>query len=247
MSIDPYNDVEIYEVDIEDKIVEVITLTDTPKKKVEEMSSQKVTDPPAQSIMPTASTLKQKNIVVTDIISQNIAKDYVVEKDEGENSDETMSISSMSTADYDRDEAEDLIAKIASCHTALAKHYEDINGIIPHMTKTQMATYLGKIPIIPLVKPEAGPVKKLYSAEDASEDDHICLMVGETWEDKLKYLVDHVPAEKLMFAIAIGDLQLNQTSQAKISMKYGFPKTRIQRTMSQDPAHHKGWQQYQAK
>ena len=46
-------------------------------------------------------------------------------------------------------------------------------------------------------------------------------------EDKLKYLIDHVPAEKLMFAIAIRDLQLNQTSQAKISMKYGFPKTRI--------------------
>ena len=47
MSIDLYNDVEIYEVDIKDKIVEVITLTDTPKKKVEETSSQKETDPPA--------------------------------------------------------------------------------------------------------------------------------------------------------------------------------------------------------
>ena len=56
----------------------------------------------------------------------------------------TMSISSTSMADYDRDEAEDLVSKITSCHTALAKHYEDINGIIPHMTKTQMATYLGK-------------------------------------------------------------------------------------------------------
>ena len=55
---------------------------------------------------------------MTDIISQNIAKDYVVEKDEGEDSDETMSISSTSTADYDRDEAEDLVVKIASCHTA---------------------------------------------------------------------------------------------------------------------------------
>ena len=159
MSIDPYEDVEVYEVDIEDKIIEVITLTDTPKKKTEETSSQKVTTPPAQSTTPIASTSKQENIVVTDIISQNIAKDYVVEKDEGEDSDETMSISSASTADYDRDEAEDLVAKITLCHTALAKHYEDINGIIPHMTKTQMATYLGKIPIIPLVKPKAGPVK----------------------------------------------------------------------------------------
>ena len=244
MSIDPYNDVEIYEVDIEDKIVEVITLTDTPKKKMEEIS-QKVTDPPAQPTMPITSTSKQENIVVTDIISQNVAKDYVVEKDKGEDSDETMSISSMSTADYDRDEAEDLVAKIASCHTTLAKHYEDINGIIPHMTKTQMATYLGKIPIVPLVKPEAGPVKKLYSAEDTLEDKHMFPVVGETWEDKLKYLIDHVPTEKLMFAIAIGDLQLNQTSQGKISMKYGFPKTRIQRTMSQDPAHRKRGRQYQ--
>ena len=246
MSIDPYNNVEIYKVDIKDKIVEVITLTDTPKKKTEETSSQKVTNQPAQSIMLTASTSKQEHIVVTDIIFENIAKDYVVEKDEGADSDETMSISSISMADYDRDKAEDLVAKIASCHTALAKHYEDINGIKPHMTKTQMATYLGKIPIIPLIKPEAGPVKKLYSAENTSEDKHVFPVVGETWEDKLKYLVDHVPAEKLMLAIAIGDLQLNQTSQAKISMKYGFPKTRIQRTMSQDPAHCKGGCQYQA-
>ena len=151
-----------------------------------------------------------------------------------------MSISSTSTADFDRDEAEDLVAKISSCHTALAKHYEEINGIIPHMTKIQMSTYLGKIPIIPVVKPKAGPVKKLYSAEDTSEDQHMFPVVGETWEDKLKYLIDHVPTKKLMFAIAIGDLQQNQTSQAKISMKYSFPKTRIQRMMSQDPAHHKG-------
>ena len=72
------------------------------------------------------------------------------------------------------------MAKIASCHTALAKHYEDINGIIPHMTKTQMATYLGKIPIVPLVKPKASPVKKLYSAEDTSEGEHVFPVV---WGD----------------------------------------------------------------
>ena len=197
------------------------------------------------TMTPIALTSKQENIVVTDMISENMAKDYMTEKDKGEDSDETMSISSMSTADYDRDEAEDLVAKIASYHTALAKHYEDINGIITHMTKTQMATYLGKIPIMPLVKPEAGPIKKIYSAENTSEDEHVFPVVGKTWEDKLKYLVEHVPAEKLMLAITIGDLQLNQNSQAKISMKYCFPKTRIQRTMSQDLAHCKGGRQYQ--
>ena len=207
MSIDLYNDVEIYEVDIEDKIVEVITLTDTPKKKTEEVSSWVTTNIPTQTTTPIALMSKQENIVVTDVISENMAKECVAEKDEKEDSDETMSILNTSTADYDRDEAEDLVAKIALCHTALAKHYEDINGIIPHMTKAQMATYLGKIPIMPLAKPKAGPVKKIYSAEDTSEDEHVFPVVGETWEDKLKYLVDHVPAEKLMFAIAIGDLQ----------------------------------------
>ena len=54
-----------------------------------------MTNPPAPTTMPIVSTSKQENIVVTDIISQNVAKDYVVEKDEGEDSDETMSISSI--------------------------------------------------------------------------------------------------------------------------------------------------------
>ena len=138
-----------------------------------------------------------------------------------------MSISSTSTADYDRDEAEDLIEKIASCHTALA-HHADINKVVPHMSKTQLATYFGKIPIVPLVKPEGGPVMKTYNPQETTDDEHLFPGAGNTWEDKLKYLTDHVPAEKLVFAIAIGDLQLNQMSQAKISQKYGFPKTRIQ-------------------
>ena len=196
MSIDLYDDVEIYKVDIEDKIVEVITLTDTPKKKVKETSSQKVTDPPTKSIMLTASTLKQENIVVTDIISQNIAKDYVVKKNEGENSDKTMSISSTSTADYDRDEVEDLVKKIASFHTALAQHYANINKVVLHMSKMQLATYLGKIPIVPLVKPEGGPVTKTYNPQEATDNERLFPVARDTWEDKLKYLTEHVPAKK---------------------------------------------------
>ena len=127
MSIDPYKDVEVYEVDIEDRIVEVITLTDTPKK--EDTFSQKTSTFIAQSSVPITSTSKEEKVVVTDILSENIAKEYVMDKeDEGDDEhDETMSISSTSTADYDRDEAEDLGKKIASCHTALAQHYTDIN------------------------------------------------------------------------------------------------------------------------
>ena len=81
---------------------------------------------------------------------------------------------------------------------------------------------------------------KIYNPQESSDDEHLFPVAGETWEDKLKYLTNCVPAEKLVFAIAIGDLQLNQMSQAKISQKYGFPKTRIQQAMSADPAHKKG-------
>ena len=239
MSIDPYDDVEIYEVDIEDKIVEVITLTDMPKK--EDTSSQKTSASIAQSSVPVTSTSKEEKVVVTDILSENIAKEYVIDKDEDDNEhDETMSISSTSTADYDRDEVEDLVEKIASCHTALAQHYADINKVVPQMSKMQLATYLGKIPIVPLVKPEGGPVMKTYNPQEATDNEYLFPVAGDTWEDKLKYLTERVPAEKLVFTIAIGDLQLNQTSQAKISQKYGFPKTRIQRAMSVDLAHKKG-------
>ena len=104
---------------------------------------------------------------------------------------------------------------------------------------------MGKIPIAPLVKPEGGPVAKTYNPQEATDDEHLFPVAGDTWEDKLKYLIERVPAKKLVFAIAIGDLQLNQMSQAKISQKYGFPKTRIQRAMSADPAHKKGGRQYQ--
>ena len=105
MSIDPYEHVEVYEVDIEDRIVEVIMLTDTPKK--EDTSSQKTNASIAQSSVPVTSTSKEEKVVVTDILSENIAKEYVVDKeDEGDNEhDETMSISSTLTANYDRDEA----------------------------------------------------------------------------------------------------------------------------------------------
>ena len=159
MSIDPYDDVEIYKVDIEDKIVEVITLTDTPKK--EDTSSQETSASIAQSSVPVTSTSKEEKVVITDILSENIVKEYIIDKDEDDNEhDETMSISSTSTADYDRDEAKDLVEKIASCHTALAQHYADINKVVPHMSKTQLATYLRKILIMSLIKPEGGPVMK---------------------------------------------------------------------------------------
>ena len=175
------------------------------------------------------------------MLTEEIAKEYLVQDPD----EDAETISSTSTADYDRDEAEELINQIASCHATLAQKYEDINKVVPHMTKTQLALYLGKVPVIPLVKPEAGHVVKVYSEEKAADPNYDFGVQGDSWEEKLDFLVKHVPAERLLFAIAIGDMQINQFSQAHTALKYGFAKTRIQRALSHDPSHKKGGRQYQ--
>ena len=231
MSIDPYDDIELYEVDqIEDKFVEMIVLTDKEPEKEEETRTEKDEEKPEEAAQPelkeqtkaSTRTDEPDQVVVPDLITKECAEEYVITDPEQDN---TVTISSTSTADYDRDEAEDIIDKIASCHNSLAKHYEDVNKIIPHMTKTQLALYLGKLPVMPMVKAEGKTVSKLYVQEEGVDSNFEYPVQGDSWEEKLKFMTEHILAEKLLFAIAIGDHTLNQFSQAKTTLKYGFAKT----------------------
>ena len=53
MSIDPYNDIELYEVDkIEDKIIEMIVLTDKEPEKEEETGTEKDKEKPEETAQP---------------------------------------------------------------------------------------------------------------------------------------------------------------------------------------------------
>ena len=250
MSIDPYDDVELYEMDqIEDKIVEMIVLTDKETKKGKETGTEKDKEKPEEAAQPelkgqtkaSTSADEPNQVVVPDLVTRECAEEYVVTDPE---QDDTVTISSTSTADYDRDEAEDIIDKIASCHTSLAKHYEEVNKIIPHMTKTQLALYLRKLPVMPMVKAEGKAVSKLYVPEEGADPNFEYPVQGDSWEEKLKFMTEHILAEKLLFAIAIGDHTLNQFSQAKTALKYGFAKTRIIRALSHNPSHRKAGRQY---
>ena len=256
LSIDPYGDTELYTIDeMEDKIIEMIVLTDDVQEGTETQvqetpvtdssESKDVAGPSTEEITPTTGDpLQEEQVpkaIVTDMITEEIAKEYLVQDPD----EDAETISSTLTADYDRDEAEELINQITSCHATLAQKYEDINKVVPHMTKTQLALYLGKVPVIPLVKPEAGHVVKVYSEEKAKDPNYDFDVQGDSWEEKLDYLVKHVPVEHLLFTIAIGDMQINQFSQAHTALKYGFAKTRIQRALSHDPSHKKGGRQYQ--
>ena len=188
---------------------------------------------------------KDDRVLIPDVISEQMAEEYIKEEglDDNEPSD-AETICSTSTADFDREEAEDLLDKISSCQTALSQHYNKLNQIVPHMTNAQMAQYLGKIHIMPLMKVESGPVSKIYTEED-TDDEHKFVVRGNTHEEKLQHLVEMVPAHRLLLAIAISDIHLNSLTYSQASQKYEFSKSRIQRAISGRTEHKKGGKQYQ--
>ena len=241
LSIDPNSDDEVYEInEIDDSLTDVIKLTCTKEASVTQteqmVGAQKEKD---------TQIKKDNQVLVPDIISEQMAEEYI--KEEGLDTDEESdaeTISSTSTADFDRDEAEDLLDKVSSCQTALSQHYNKLNQIVPRMTNAQMAQYLGKIHIMPLMKVESGPVSKTYTEED-TDDEHKFVVRGDTHKEKLQHLIETVPAHRLLLAIAIGDIHLNSLTYSQASQKYEFSKSRIQRAISGKTEHKKGGKQYQ--
>ena len=176
-----------------------------------------------------------------------MADEYVPEEERRVESDsDAETISSTSTTDYDRDEAEDLLSKISQCHTTLVVHYNKMNDIVPYMTKTQLASYLGKIHIMPLVKAEGDTVRKIHMPEPSDRDTKIVVQ-GDTHEERLQYLVEVNAPHNIMLAVAIGDVHINGLSHAQAAAKYGFSKSRIQRAISGKAEHRKGGKQYSQK
>ena len=221
LSIDPNSDDEIYEInDIDDSLTDVIKLTRTKEASVTQteqmVGAQKEKD---------TQLKKDDRVLVPDVISEQMAEEYI--KEEGLDTDEESdaeTISSTSTADFDRDEAEDLLDKVSSCQTALSQHYNKLNQIVPHMTNAQMAQYLRKIHIMPLMKVESGPVSKTCTEED-TDDEHKFVVRGDTHKEKLQHLIETIPAHRLLLAIAIGDIHLNSLTYSQASQKYEFSES----------------------
>ena len=117
MSIDINSDDEVYEINtLDDSLETVIKLT---KEKASEITERTVETKGQPS---TSISTTDDRVLVPDVISQTMADDYTREEELEEEHSDAETISSISTADYDREEAEDLLDKISSCHTALATH-----------------------------------------------------------------------------------------------------------------------------
>ena len=227
MSIDPNSNDEVYEINmLDDSLETVIKLTrekDSEKSITGEKASEAVKTATATEDRPsTATRVTDDRVLVPNVVSQAMADDYTKEEKPEEEDSDAKTISSTSTVDYDREEVEDLLDKISSCHTVLTTHYNKMNKIVPHMTQTQLAQYLGKVHIMNIVKTE-GIVSKTYTSELETSETKF-LVRGETHEEKLQGLVDTVPAHQLMLAIAIGDIHLKNCHMTRPHKNTNYQK-----------------------
>ena len=105
-------------------------------------------------------------ILPMDRITETEAEMYQIpEKDQPTMEDDVETISSTSTADYDREEEEASLTNIADAFHVIGQEYEKLVGVVPHMNKTQAASVIARMPILPLVKQEA----KAESKQDLAE------------------------------------------------------------------------------
>ena len=88
--------------------------------------------------------------LATDYIMEQDTEKYFVQQEEQKDRDKMETISSTSTADYDQDEVEASLATITNAFHKIGNEYEHLCSIVPHMTKTQVANVIGRLPIIPL-------------------------------------------------------------------------------------------------
>ena len=68
--------------------------------------------------------------------------------------DDAETISSTSTADYDREEVETSLTTISEAFHTIAQEYEKLTGTVPHMSKIQAAQVIVRLPILPIQKQE---------------------------------------------------------------------------------------------
>ena len=90
----------------------------------------------------------------TDLITEAEASTYQVpEQNDPAIDDHAETISSMSTADYNR-EVEGSLTMISEAFHTIAQEYENLTGTVPHMSKVQAVQVIARLPVLPILKQE---------------------------------------------------------------------------------------------
>ena len=128
----------------------------------------------------------------TDHITEQDTGKYFAPPDEKEDGNDTETISSMSTTDYDQEEVEMSLATVAEAFHTIGSEYEWFCAIAPHMTKVQAASVISRLPVIPYpgkkekvkaeTKPEMGTTEPTTEMSQVPETSQVPEMsqVSET-------------------------------------------------------------------
>ena len=101
----------------------------------------------------------------TDLITEAEASTYQVpEQDNPMIDDDVETISSTSTADYNREEVETSLSTISDAFHTIAQEYEKLTDTVPHMSKVQAAQVIARLPVLPILKQEVKK-EKLETAD----------------------------------------------------------------------------------
>ena len=99
----------------------------------------------------------------TNLITEAEASTYQVPKqDEPAIDDDAETISSMSTANYNREEVEGSLTTISEAFHTIAQEYEKLTGTVPHMSKVQAVQVIARLPVIPILKQEVKKEKQKW-------------------------------------------------------------------------------------
>ena len=99
------------------------------------------------------------------MITEAEASTYQVpEQEEPAIDDDAETISSMSTADYYREEVEGSLTMISEAFHTIPQEYEKLEGTVPHMSKVQAVQVIARLPVLPILKQE-GKKKKAEVAD----------------------------------------------------------------------------------
>ena len=87
----------------------------------------------------------------TDCIMEQDTDKYFMSPDKQEDGNDTETISSTSSTDYDWEEVETSLATVAEAFHTIGSEYEQLCMIVPHMTKVQVASVISRLPVIPFL------------------------------------------------------------------------------------------------
>ena len=89
------------------------------------------------------------------MITEAEASTYQVpEQDEPAMDDDAETISSTSTAHYNREKVEGSLTTISKAFHTIAQEYEKLTSTVPHMSKVQAAQVVARLPVLPILKQE---------------------------------------------------------------------------------------------